>query len=643
MNDAWNTSLKEYFGHEKLRPGQLEVIRCIESGYSTLAILPTGGGKSLCYQLPAIVMGGLTVVVSPLIALMRDQVDQLLARGVRAVRFDSSVAKSHPDDTGWESIKEKLLRKEISLLYLSPERLGSPEVMAVLKTIDIQMIAIDEAHCVSEWGHRFRPDYLKLEKWVRLLKPRTVLALTATASPMVAREIRKVFKILKRHQVQTSFFRPNLHFGITACEEKDKISHLICLLKEPSAWPAIVYGTRRETVETLARLLNENKITARAYHAGMSTEARDDVQDGFVAGRFSVICATIAFGMGVDMPNIRSVVHYQPPHSPEGWIQESGRAGRDGLPSRCEMLVSGNDRSVLEGMVLAHQPSYQAVKNMLRSIFSQGKRAIVSRYDMSTLNDVSSEMVNILIARLETGGWITEEQGSWLWCHAVPLLPVDQVLAGFKPSEQQMLRPLLLSRTRVSLMEMSGGTPLKQLKLMGLLSELHATGDVKMSFSHSLSHFRIRRVPEDFNAFAEGGYEVFQNHVKNDLHRIAVVMDLITSDTCIVAGLLQYFGETLDATCGCCSSCRGDERVSELPVTEVDSVTPEELQKMANLIDEGKSALASPERLSRFLCGIYSPAMMRYRLYRRDDWGMLKRFSYEDVLAFTRARFYGGR
>lgn len=628
-----NDCLQRVFGHDTLRPGQAEVIERVLAGVNTLAVLPTGGGKSLCYQYPALVLAGLTVVVSPLIALMRDQVDSLQAKGVAVRRWDSSLTEGELAALG-----DELVSGRVNVLYVSPERLGSEPLLSVLKSQEIAFIAIDEAHCVSEWGHSFRPAYITLSKTVRRLKAKSVLALTATASPQVAREIRKAFGILKRDQVQTSFFRENLHFCIHACLDTEKSAVLLGRLSDAARLPAIVYATRRETVETLAAFLRRNGVDARAYHAGMHSAARSEVQDGFVAGDFPVICATIAFGMGVDMPGVRAVLHYQPPKSPEGWIQESGRAGRDGGVSHCELLLSGNDREMLESFTVAQRVTRHSLSRIISSLFSQGRRVVLSRYDLTSLHDISWEQLDILLARLEMGGWIEPEQGSWLWCHAVPLVPVDQVLDGFKPSDRKWLRPLLESRQRVSLMEISGGGAAGQLKLMGVLAELNASQDVRMHFSHSLHHYRVRKQPGELLDLIDSMLEVFEHHAEQGLKRIDAVFKVATSSRCITAGLLSHFGEKLSDGCGCCSSCRGEKRVRKLPYRQVEGVRPEELETIQALIRERKPALSGAERLARFLCGIYSPGMMRYRLYRRDEWGMLSRLPFDDVLACARVQ-----
>jgi len=637
MEEERKRILKSYFGHDTLRLGQSDVIERMMNGTNTLAVLPTGGGKSLCYQFPALLKKGLSIVVSPLIALMRDQVEALVRKGVPAVRLDSSTSEAEHEEA-----LVRIHAGEIKLLYLSPERLANPAMIKLLKSLEVSLIAIDEAHCISEWGHSFRPSYIRLPKLVRSLKPEVILALTATASTATASGIRKAFGILKSDQIQTSFYRENLEFDVTVCATDTKKEHLLESLQVEGRTPAIVYATRRGDVEDVAAYLTKAGLPARAYHAGMPSGARAEVQDGFLDHRFPVICATIAFGMGVDMPDVRSVIHYHPPKSPEGWIQESGRAGRDGHPSHCELLINGDDRQALESMIVAKQPGRRAIEAILQNIFSQGRRAIVSRYNLSTLNDVSMELLDILLARLETGGWITPDGASWMWCHIVPLRWDDSSrlrnLRGFSKKDQATLTELIDSRQRVSLLDLADGNIVKLNKLTTLLREMEAGGEVKLKLSHRLVHYRIKKEPANLTELVDEAIGVFEHQAQHDLDRIESVFKMATSRRCIAASLVGYFGEKLQEPCGRCASCVGKSRPRKLPISPQTDVSLEELGSIKALIAEKRPALSSPERLARFLCGIYSPAMMRFRLYSNKRWGMLARMSYEDVVAIARAQ-----
>lgn len=608
----------------------------VVDGVSTLAILPTGGGKSLCYQLPALALDGLCVVVSPLIALMRDQVDALVGKGVLARRIDST---AHEDE--YEETLQLLTDGQLKLLYLSPERLAEPAMQLLLKKQKISIIAVDEAHCIAEWGHSFRPSYIHLPRLIKKLKPGAILALTATASRSTAAEIRKSFGILKRDLVQTSFYRENLSFDITTVSTDEKKEKLLSSLQTPGRLPAIVYATRRGDVEDVAAYLVDRGISARAYHAGMPATARAEVQDGFLAHDFPVICATIAFGMGVDMPDVRSVIHYHPPKSPEGWVQESGRAGRDGCPSHCELLISAEDRTTLESMIMAKQPGKAPVEAVLQNIFSQGGHAIVSRYNLSTQNDIPAELLGVVMARLETEGWIRLSGASWMWCHVVPLCwdssAKARILHGFSKKDRDVLADLIDSKKRVSLLEMAGESIPKLNKLVKLLRELEAAGDVRLKLSHSLKHYQILKQPERIEYLAHDMAEVIDRHTQHDLARLDTVFKIALSRRCLASALLGYFGEKLITPCGHCASCRGKGRSKKLLVSNVEEITLEEMEKIQFLIGERLPALSTPPRLARFLCGIYSPAMGRYRLYQRPQWGMLERLSYDDVVHIGKA------
>jgi len=274
-------------------------------------VFPTGGGKSLCYQLPALLLDGITLVVSPLIALMKDQVDALRAKGIAAARLDSTLEREE-----YEKVLASLGDGTLKLLYVAPERLSNEGFRAKLKKLEIALVAIDEAHCISEWGHNFRPDYLKLAKLCRDLKVPRVLCLTATATPGVAKDIRKGFKIAAKDLVQLSFHRPNLDLKVTPLPDAERKPHLLERLRQ-SEGAAVVYVTLQQTAEEVSTYLQKNGIASRAYHAGLPDEFRASAQEDFMAGRTRVIVATIAFGMGIDKADIRAVYHYNLPKSLE--------------------------------------------------------------------------------------------------------------------------------------------------------------------------------------------------------------------------------------------------------------------------------------------------------------------------------------
>jgi ATP-dependent DNA helicase RecQ len=329
--------LKQYFGYDEFRPLQEEIIENVLAKKDALVIMPTGGGKSLCYQLPAISLGGITLVISPLIALMKDQVDALKANGVAAEFINSSLSA---DEIA--RIQTEAQGGLIKILYVAPERLSVDSFSRFLKTIDVQLIAIDEAHCISEWGHDFRPEYRNLKKLRGDFPAVPVIALTATATIKVRGDIVEQLALQKAKIFLRSFNRENLTYFIQS--KKGVFDQLMVLLEKHKDQSVIIYCSSRKTTEELAGDLRDAGFSASAYHAGLDQQKRTQTQEKFIRDEISIIVATIAFGMGIDKPDVRLVVHYDLPKSLEGYYQETGRAGRDGLASECVLFYSYGDK-----------------------------------------------------------------------------------------------------------------------------------------------------------------------------------------------------------------------------------------------------------------------------------------------------------
>jgi ATP-dependent DNA helicase RecQ len=334
--DAARDVLKRYFGHDQFRTLQEEIISESLAGKDVFALLPTGGGKSLCYQLPALLGKGITVVISPLIALMKDQVDGLEANGIHATYLNSSLNKT-------EARKRyaKLFAGEYTILYVAPERLMLSGFLDDLKKWNVTRFAVDEAHCISEWGHDFRPEYRQLSNLRRLFPDLPFMALTATATDRVRSDILTQLRLKNPKSFVASFNRPNLAYRI---ENKQAVfQQILRFIQSKPFESGIVYCYSRKATETLADRLRQNGIEALAYHAGMTPLKRAENQDAFIRDEVKVICATVAFGMGIDKPNVRYVIHQDIPKNIEGYYQETGRAGRDGLPADCILYFSAGD------------------------------------------------------------------------------------------------------------------------------------------------------------------------------------------------------------------------------------------------------------------------------------------------------------
>lgn len=372
--------LHEKFGLKEFRPKQREVIDHIMNNRHTLALLPTGYGKSLCYQVPSQILPGATIVVSPLIALMQDQLNGLLRRGIsNATLLNSSVS---PDelDIRFGGIKAGVFK----LVYVAPERFESPRFRNLLEQIDVSLLVIDEAHCISQWGHDFRPQYRNLSGYIlNHLKAASVLALTATATPQVQRDIVQSLNLPKMNVVTGSFDRPNIRFeveGVTNAVGKD--SFVFSALKSTQA-PAIVYTSSRKEAEALSERMRQSGLTAACYHAGLTGEQRQRAQKLFETDKVSTIVSTVAFGMGVDKANIRRVIHYNLPGSLESYYQEAGRAGRDGEPATCTLLYQSKDVHTQRWLMDRNFPTPHQVEIAYKLIASAGMQPM----RMSTLLD----------------------------------------------------------------------------------------------------------------------------------------------------------------------------------------------------------------------------------------------------------------
>ena len=332
-------TLRNVFNLDKLRPGQAEVIRSVLEGENTLAIMPTGAGKSLCYQLPTLHLPGTTVVVSPLIALMKDQVDKLEDAGLEASQLNSALSTSEHEEN-----LEQIKSEESDFIFVTPERLTTPEFLAELRNQTINFVVIDEAHCISEWGHDFRPAYLALGSAVKSLGSPPLLALTATATPEVTADIEKQLDIGKLRVIRTGIHRPNLQFEVKrVTNELEKHQELVRVLREHDG-TGIIYCATVKTVEALTQWLKDFDFKVEKYHGRMKASERTQNQEAFMSGELQAIVATNAFGMGIDKPDIRFVVHYQMPGSLEAYYQEAGRAGRDGEEALCSLFYQLEDR-----------------------------------------------------------------------------------------------------------------------------------------------------------------------------------------------------------------------------------------------------------------------------------------------------------
>jgi ATP-dependent DNA helicase RecQ len=370
LDDA-RALLRARFGFPDFRPGQERAVSSVLAGRDTLVVLPTGGGKSICYQVPAMALPGLTVVVSPLISLMKDQVDALTSRGIPATFVNSTLTSGEVSER-----MTRVMRREVKLLYVAPERFDVGSAADRLRDVGVSLLAIDEAHCISEWGHDFRPSYLRIAQVrERLGWPQTV-ALTATATPHVRQDIARQLRLETPETIITGFDRQNLRYHVVPTRtDADKDTAIAELLRRHDEGVAIVYASTRRNVEKIARTLDEAGVAAAAYHAGLDDAHRHEVQDAFMSGRVRAIVATNAFGMGIDKPNVRVVVHHAMPGTLEAYYQEAGRAGRDGQPAEVYLLHAFPDRFTHEFFIKGAYPDRPLVEKVYDRVRSLADRS----------------------------------------------------------------------------------------------------------------------------------------------------------------------------------------------------------------------------------------------------------------------------
>lgn len=625
-------TLKEIFGLPGFRAGQEAVISRLLAGKSAAAIFPTGGGKSLCYQLPAIAFDGLTLVISPLLALMREQVDQLNQRGVKASRLDSTLSPAESREA-MQSIRSG----ETKLLYVAPERFFNERFREFISEIPISMFAIDEAHCISQWGHNFRPDYLKLAKLARDLNAERVLALTATATPTVLDDIKREFNIAPEDTVQTPFYRSNLTLRFTLCDEDSRDEELLKRLQADEPSPKLVYVTTQKTAASVADFLQEHDFPARAYHAGLEPELRSEIQDWFMQSDDGIVVATIAFGMGIDKSNIRAIYHYNPSKSIENFAQEVGRAGRDGKPAVCETLLVPEDRVELENFAYGDTPSLGSVRTFVEFLVGQRENFFVSYYSLAYEADMRDSVVRTLLTNLELSGQLEATSPRYEVYKFKPRLSSQDILKNFKDERRAFAASVLsLAVKRKIWFELNMTQAADRLKcdrsrVVKMLDFFAEKGWIELQASGLVHGYKRLKPITDIEALTQELYQYVLDREIGELTRLEELFQLAMSDECQSAGLSGHFGQPMESACGHCSACEGTIP-AELPEPNFANVGDSAISAIQRLRKEHPQHLADTRQQARFLCGLSSPKMSRARLTSNPMFGCCKGIPFDHVL-----------
>jgi len=627
-----HATLKNVFGFDTFREGQQAIISKILDGKSALAVFPTGSGKSLCYQLSALHLEGLTLVISPLIALMKDQIDFLGKHAIPAARLDSSL---EPEEL--RRVDLDLRAGRLKLLYVAPERFANERFIQKLRQLKISLMVIDEAHCISEWGHNFRPDYLKLARLTRSLKVGRVLTLTATATPAVAQDICREFSIKPDAFIHTGFYRPNLTLEVTPCGPNQQISLLLDRLRERPRGPTIVYVTLQRTAETVANELSKTGFPARAYHAGVGNDKRSAVQDWFMNSTDAIVVATIAFGMGIDKSDIRYVYHYNLPKSLENYSQEIGRAGRDGKGSICEMLACGSDVTVLENFTFGDTPDSASISAVTDRVLANSSDFDISVSELSRAHDMRPLVVETLLTYLELAGVIEATEPFYNEYQFTLHKPTQEILARFDTARAEFLGRLFATAIKaekwfsLDLVRVVGKLRTTRSRIIKAFSFLEEQGDLTLKVAGLRQGYRIKARPADPLALKNGLIGRFDAREGNDVNRVQQVVQLAEHSGCIVRYLLDHFGGELGRNCGHCCNCSrtSSETIRirrETEVPELDRVN------IARLRQRYPEALTSPRQIARFLCGLNSPLLTHTKLHKHPDFGGLAGFPFQAVL-----------
>ncbi|QYY82323.1 RecQ family ATP-dependent DNA helicase [Pseudomonas germanica] len=637
-----HNTLEQVFGFPQFRPGQETAISAVLAGRSAAAIFPTGSGKSICYQLPALMLPHLTLVVSPLLALMQDQLAFLQRHGISAGSIDSAQSRDDAND-----VMARARSGELKILMISVERLKNERFRNFLQQVPISLLVVDEAHCISEWGHNFRPDYLKLPDYQRQFNIPQTLLLTATATPKVIADMQAKFAIAADDVVTTGFYRPNLNLLVEPVRGQDKRRRLVEWMTERAGQPSIVYVTLQKTAEHIADHLERNGIQAEAYHAGLAHDKREAIQKRFMAGQSNCIVATIAFGMGIDKSDIRNVVHFDLPKSIENYSQEIGRAGRDGQPSDCLVLANRDSLNVLENFVYGDTPERDGIRYVLDEL-----KASVPEGQWEFLLGPLADQSNIralplktLLVQLELRGLIAPRYAYYAEYRFKYLLEPEVLLERFEGERRDFVAAIIQTSARartwatVNFEAMYSQYSAERNRVVKALDYFQEKGWVELESKQMTEVYSLLNSDFDSDVLSAELHEFFTRHEQAEVARIHAMLEVFATERCLGNRLAKYFGDhNAPEQCGHCSVCHG--QVARLPAPpELPALVDKNFAALCGDFihrhEQQTGVIPTAERLTRFLCGISVPLFTKLKARTITGFAALEEYPYAEVRSWA--------